>query len=142
MPPNGMRRPLVTDGAQGDRFHIHKVASPNYQISVALQTIRATLVGSNECTAKGFCVRAASPVLAMCRRLLAAGYHPALRLECFRDDMLALSIASIGQGARLEVNNRGSGFAASRGVRAAPPVRKSNSVRPRVSPVPQRGRVS
>jgi hypothetical protein len=81
-------------------------------------------------------VRAAAPVLTMCRKLLAAGHDPALRLECYRGHVLALTVASIGQAARLEVNGDGTGFRPYRRPDAAPPVRKSYAIRPRVSPRP------
>ena len=38
--------------------------------------IRATITGFDRCDAEGHTVRAAAPVLAMCRELLAAGYDP------------------------------------------------------------------
>jgi hypothetical protein len=88
-----------------------------------VSVIRADLSGSTICTAAGITVDVSSPVLAMCRKLTAAGYDPTLRLECYRGDVLALTVRSIGEGARLEVNSGGTGFVAARAVRAAPPVR-------------------
>ena len=40
--------------------------------------IRAELTGSNLCSALGITARAAAPVLALCRQLVAAGHDPAL----------------------------------------------------------------
>jgi hypothetical protein len=93
------------------------------------QVIRAQIIGSNQCRAEGFTVRAASPVLTICRKLVEAGYHPDRPLRAYRGDMLCLEIRAIGEAARLEVNAHGSGFIRLRARRAAPPMRKS---RPRL----------
>ena len=65
--------------------------------------IRAELIGNNECRAAGLVVRSTTPVLAMCRQLIAAGVNPALPLECYRGRVLAITVASIGHGAGLAV---------------------------------------
>jgi hypothetical protein len=82
--------------------------------------IRAELIGSNECRAAGLTVRSPSPILAMCRRLLAAGINPDLRLDCYRGSTLALTVISIGYGAGLEINGHGTGFIARPEGGAAP----------------------
>lgn len=92
------------------------------------QAVSAEITGDDTCTALGMTVRAAAPVLTMCRKLLAAGYDPTLRLECYRGHVLALTVASIGQAARLEVNGDGTGFRPYRRPDAAPPVRNSRPV--------------
>jgi hypothetical protein len=86
------------------------------------KTLRAELIGSDKCTAAGITARATSPVLAMCRRLIAAGYDPDAALHAYRNDTLCLRIRSIGAAARLEINSGGTGFVVARAVRAAPPV--------------------
>jgi hypothetical protein len=72
--------------------------------------IRAVLTGSDTCTAAGLTVRASATVLAMCRQLLAAGHDPATRLQAWRGSTLCLTVRSIGEGARLEINSKGTGF--------------------------------
>ena len=97
--------------------------------------IRAELIGSDRCIATGIDVQAASPVLTMCRRLLEAGFDPALSLECYRNDVLALTVASIGHGAGLEINGHGTGFRPISEGGAASLVPKSNEVE--VSGIPE-----
>jgi hypothetical protein len=46
-----------------------------------LNPIRAEIVGSAHCEAEGYVVRAAAPVLAMCRKLAEAGYDPSPAAE-------------------------------------------------------------
>jgi hypothetical protein len=81
--------------------------------------IRAELIGSSECRAAGIVVRSTSPILGMCRRLLAAGISPDLRLDCYRGATLAISVCTIRRGAALEVNGEGTGFRPFRGPGAA-----------------------
>jgi hypothetical protein len=49
--------------------------------------------------------RGSAPVLALCRLLVAAGYDPATSLEVFRGEVLALRARTIGEGARLTVED-------------------------------------
>ena len=98
------------------------VATPSRKPS---QVVRAELVGSDRCLAAGYVTRGTTPVLAMCRKLVAAGINPAASLECYRGATLAITVASIGQGAGLKLNGHGSGFRAVYGGVAASPVRNS-----------------
>ena len=82
----------------------------------------AELSGDDACISAGLTVRAQAPVLAMCRKLVAAGLDPDQALEVYRNGILALRIRSIGEGARLDVNSKSTGFVAYRGVRTAPPI--------------------
>jgi hypothetical protein len=91
--------------------------------------IRADLTGSNFCAAFGLTAKAPAPVLALCRRLLGAGYDPSRPLHAFRGTTLALRVSSIGEGARLTVrdNRHGSPVFVRRQDRAsgdvaAPPI--------------------
>jgi hypothetical protein len=93
--------------------------------SQASEQIRAELIGSDSCKAIGIAAQSSSPVLALCRRLVAAGVDPATPMEVYRGATLALWIRSIGEAARLEVNAKGSGFIAARAVRPAPPMRQN-----------------
>jgi hypothetical protein len=76
--------------------------------------IEAELTGSNECRARdrarGITVRSSSPVLALCRALVGAGYDPGPPLHVYRGKMLALKVRTIGEGARLRVSGSGTGF--------------------------------
>jgi hypothetical protein len=71
--------------------------------------IRAEIIGSDTCIAEGITVRASTPVLGMCRKLIEAGYPTTSPLHAYRGDVLCLKIRSIGEGAKLTVaeDNRG-----------------------------------
>ena len=71
--------------------------------SAARVFIRAELTDCNTCTALGLIVRAAAPVLEICRRLVAAGHDPHKQLRAYRGDVLCLIVRSIGEGAELTV---------------------------------------
>jgi hypothetical protein len=71
--------------------------------------IRAEISKSNRCGAEGYTVTAYSPVLAMCRKLVEAGFDPATPLHACRGDTLCLKVHSISEGARLECQE-GGGF--------------------------------
>jgi hypothetical protein len=68
-----------------------------------LAVVRARITGNNTCSALGITVRAAAPVLALCRKLIEARQDPATPLEAYRGDMLCLQVRSIGEGAQLTV---------------------------------------
>jgi hypothetical protein len=67
-------------------------------------------LSSNECRCCGIVTRGHAPVLAMCRALVGAGYDPGRPLQIYRGKILALTVRSIGEGARLRVNSNGVGF--------------------------------
>jgi hypothetical protein len=87
--------------------------------------IVAKLSGSNTCTALGLTAQSGSPVLLLCRRLIDAGYDPTVAMQVFRGDTPALTVRSIGEAARLEINGDGTGFRARRQPDAAPPMREN-----------------
>jgi hypothetical protein len=67
--------------------------------------------GFPEASALGITATAAAPVLALCRKLLLAGFDAKTPLEAYRDrNTLALKVRSIGEGARLAVAGNGVGF--------------------------------
>jgi hypothetical protein len=76
-------------------------------------TIKATISGASSCTAEGITATGNAPVLALCRKLLDAGYDPNQPLDAYRANVLALKVRSIGAGAALTVeeNRRGTKFA-------------------------------
>jgi hypothetical protein len=87
------------------------------------QVIRAELVGDDSCSALGITTHGPSPVLAICSRLVVAGIDPTVPLHAYRSDVLALTVAAIGQAAQFQINSKGTGFIRRRqAVRTAPPV--------------------
>jgi hypothetical protein len=72
--------------------------------------IRADLYGTDEAIALGIVARAQAPVLALCRKLVAAGHDPSLPMHVYRGRTLALKVRSIGEGARLAIRGDGVGF--------------------------------
>jgi hypothetical protein len=98
----------------------------------AAVVISAELTGSNNCDCESYGISTTghAPVLAMCRELLLAGCGPDQALEIYRAGALSLRIRSIGQAARLVVQNSENGrphFRLARPERrgAAPPVRQN-----------------
>ena len=71
--------------------------------------LRAELIGSDRCTIPGFAATSGTPVLALCRTLLAAGFDPDHPLHAYRGDKLALYVCSIGRGAKLAVEDSKTG---------------------------------
>jgi hypothetical protein len=92
------------------------------------KAIRADLIGSDTCTAFGITSGSSSPVLALCRALIEAGYDPSTPLEAYRGNTLALRIRSIGEAATLEVSGEGTGFRRRRQPDAGPPMRQNRWV--------------
>jgi len=67
--------------------------------------ISAGLTGVNRCEALGVIATGYSPVLVLCRELLAAGVSPDRALDVYRAGVLALRIRAIGEAARLTVED-------------------------------------
>ena len=65
-------------------------------------TVTAILYGAI-CNGGGITVTGRTPVLALCRALLADGHDPATPMQVYRDDVLTLRIRSIGAAAALTV---------------------------------------
>jgi hypothetical protein len=63
--------------------------------------IHAVITRHDTCAAERVTACGSVPVLALCRKLIAAGYDPALPLHAYRGDTLALKVCSIGVGAHL-----------------------------------------
>jgi hypothetical protein len=75
-------------------------------------TLRAELSGSTICSAAGQVAISHTPVLALCRQLIEAGFDPSIPIEVYRGGTLALHIRSIGEAARLTVDeHNGTRFA-------------------------------
>ena len=92
-------RAIEIDGLDG------RVVSESSPQDFDQAPIRATLIGSAHCEFDGIVARGHAPVLGLCRALLAAGYDPRRPLHAYRGDTLALTIQSIGEGARLTVED-------------------------------------
>jgi hypothetical protein len=96
-----------------------------------MNPIRAEIDKSNRCDAEGYTVRNAAPVLAMCRKLVEAGYDPATPLHAYRGSTLCLKIRSIGEGAKWTVQDSNSGrpvlrrYKAAESTLAASPMRQA-----------------
>jgi Fe2+ transport system protein FeoA len=69
--------------------------------------IKAELIGTGMCrTRDAVYGYGRTPVLALCRKLMAAGIDPDAALEVYRRAVLALRVRSIREGARLDVDER------------------------------------
>jgi hypothetical protein len=88
--------------------HVGATAKLSSQKSQAVP-IRAELIGGNTCTAAGLLVRGSSPVLALCRDLIAAGHDSAAPFDAWRGDVLAVRVASLAAGAQLTVEESAHG---------------------------------
>ncbi len=82
--------------------------------------IVATVSSDTFASGEGFTIRSPSPVIGLCRALLAAGYASSLPMEVYRNDVLALKVRSIGEVATLEIH--GSRFMRPKGHTGGPPV--------------------
>ena len=102
---------------------LNKKQTPDQPVA-ALVVIKAKLTGSDTVCAEAISVTSASPVLALCRKLIAYGFDPAIPIHVFRGDTLALTVRSIGEGARLEIRGDGVGFRRLPKLGAGPPMRR------------------
>jgi hypothetical protein len=78
-------------------------APPTDLVARMTTTITAILIGNDTAHAGDIVCRGRSPVFGLCRALLAAGADPESRLECYRAATLALTVKSIGRGAKLTI---------------------------------------
>ena len=104
-----------------------------------VRPIRAELKDTT-CTALGITAKSRAPVLALCRALVTAGHNPSLPLEAFRGQTLCLAVRSIGEGARLTVEDDRHGIPRFRkrglpGDREGLDVRVLGQLAPRAVPV-------
>lgn len=93
-----------------DELGRHVVSKTSPYNEFAQQPICAALIGSNRCSAPGITAHGSAPIFSLCRKLIEAGHDPAMPLEVWRSNTLALTVRSIGEGAKLEVSPRGVGF--------------------------------
>jgi hypothetical protein len=73
-------------------------------------TIRAEISSDTIATSCEITINSGSPVLSLCRRLVAEGCNPTTPLQAFRGDTLCLTVRSIGEAAGLRVSTAGTGF--------------------------------
>ncbi len=71
-----------------------------------VRVIRAELIGSGTAVAKGITAQGNSPVLELCRLLVAASFDPDTPLHAHRGNVLCLIVCSIGAAPRLTVKER------------------------------------
>jgi hypothetical protein len=94
-------------------------------------TLRAEIRGNASACCNGITVTAPALVLALCRKLVEAGYEPAEPLEAYRGDTMCLKVRTIAEGARLAIRGDGIGFRfEGRGVDTASPARSRHSAEP------------
>jgi hypothetical protein len=86
-----------------DELGRHVVSEATFHRNFPQAPIHATLIGSDRCEAEGYTARGSAPVLALCRRLFAAGFDPGRPLHAYRGDTLSLVVRTIGEGAALTV---------------------------------------
>jgi hypothetical protein len=117
--------PGAGDTGRQKGFSLRHANNPTNNRSTGLPQapIRAELSGSTVCIAAGIKVDSGSPVLAMCQKLIAAGYDPTTPLHAYRGDTLCLTVRSIGDGAKLRIGSHGVGFEAAPSCGAGPPAR-------------------
>jgi hypothetical protein len=98
--------------------------------------IRAELVGSDTCScpAFGITIDNSSPVIALARKLIAAGVDPAMSLHAFRGGTLALVIAHIGAAAAIEPRGDGIGFRPVAKLGASPATAANDPALPAATP--------
>jgi hypothetical protein len=101
---------LAAGGAsETDGIEHHVVSENNRQHNFAQAPICAELIGSSRCDAEGLSARGYAPVFQLCRELVAAGFNPACSLEAWRGQTFCLRIRSIGEAARLTIEDDGNG---------------------------------
>jgi hypothetical protein len=117
---------VIGDDAARQDSHSGRNVLPatNSQLAHRKQALRAE-IDANNCTAVGITGRGSTPVLALCRQLLAAGLNPDQAMEVYRGATLALRIRSVGEAAGVEINGDGNGFRTARKPDAAPPMRSN-----------------
>jgi hypothetical protein len=97
-----------------------------------MNPVRAEIDKSKLCDAAGYTMTGYSPVLAMCRKLLEAGFDPATPLHAYGGNVLCLTVSSIGWGAKHTVADNRFGTPVfqrhrepTKGAVSASPVRKA-----------------
>ena len=107
---------------------------------MSAQVIPAELASDDIATALGITAKSPTPVIRLCGMPIEAGHDPAARLHVYRGKTLALTVRSIGEGARLVINGHGTGFRRGRDGVTAPPMRQNGEglgVPDAASPAPQ-----
>ena len=97
-------------GARGSVSKTDRTSSIAKPSALQPLPVRAVLIGSDCCAAAGLAAHSSAPVLALCRIMIGAGHDPATPLVVWRGNTLALTIRSIGEGAKVEASPRGVGF--------------------------------
>jgi len=96
---------LFSPFSERNRHQNRRTLRATKKIATAASAVRAELVGTNCATALGIEATGPAPVLTLCRELLAAGVTPDQCLEVYRGAVLALRVCSIGEAAKLTVED-------------------------------------
>jgi hypothetical protein len=91
--------------SETDELGRHVVSEANRQQQLAQAPICATLTGSDRSEPESVIARGPAPVLAICRALIEAGHEPERMLHAYRGGVLAVKVRSLGEGARLNVED-------------------------------------
>jgi len=101
---NGETSASVITESEDGRREASKPQSP------AIKIIRAEVTGSDQASACGLTVCCSSPILTLCRQLIAAGHDPKTPLQAYRGATLCLHVRSIREAAGLEIAAHSAGF--------------------------------
>jgi len=96
----------------------------SFKFSKQPEPLVGELTGDDTAIACGIAAHSSSPVLALCRELIAAGLPPDQSLT-----VAALHVRSLREAATLEVAGHGEAFIRRAARRASPPMRKTGWVR-------------
>jgi hypothetical protein len=135
----GTRRPSdfgsVAGNRSGNNHGLIEGARGVFKASkAAAGAIAAELIGSNTIVCAGQTTISPTPILDLCRELIAEGFDAKASLVAYRDGKLAITIRSIGEAAELRIRGNGLGFE-KLSCPTAPPIRKNEN---RVPEYPRR----
>jgi hypothetical protein len=116
---------LLPQFCECNNRHQNRTLRASNKLATDVSAVRCELRDTNHAAALGITATGPTPVLALCRELLAAGVDPNQCLEVYRGATLALRIRSLGEAAALELNSEATGFRRRRQPDAAPPMRQN-----------------
>ena len=85
------------------------------------------MVGSDTAICSGKTTVSKSPILDLCRELIAEGFPPETPLMAYRNGRLAIAVRAIGEAAKLEIGARGNAFIKKSERRGASPMRQNQA---------------
>jgi hypothetical protein len=114
------------DPASGND-HAAGLINPTFtKARLPTQVLTADMIG-RQCHCLGFTGSGSTPVLALCRRLVEAGYDPNSSLRVYRGGLLVLVVSHVGPAAEFTIGDNHNGTPKLRRLRdvAGPLLRKS-----------------